>query len=222
MEIVLTLLKSLASSLSPGEFLVVLGLIIVAVFTSLRVILRHLRRRGREGLAAFFTGDEHADIDDIREIQTKLDDVMTMDEFEKAIQLLTQNQIKSNEIIQQELHALQARLEAISAAGREMQLSFREMHEDFLDVKDQNRETQSNLTASTVLLKTEVAKALEHTQRVLSQVEKIDEFCKAAVPEFRSYHKDLSKSVSDLSRDVALVERSVQTQLNTGSAVKLR
>ncbi len=219
MEIVLTLLKSLASTLSPTEFLVVLCLIIVAVFTSVKFLLRHIRR-GRRDLTELLTGV--SEDSNIRELQIKLDDVMTMDEFEKAIQTLTQNQIKSNEIIQQELHALQARLEAIAAVGREMQLSFREMHEDFLDVKDQNRETQSNLTASTILLKTEIAKALEHHQRVLSQVEKIDEFCKAAVPEFRSYHKDLNKSVSDLSRDVALVERSVQTQLNTGSAVKLR
>lgn len=220
MEIVLTLLKSLASSLSPMEFLVVLCLIIVAVYTSLRFILKHVHRGRKDGLHAFFTGGD--DSDDIKEIQTKLDDVMTVDEFEKAMQALTQNQIRANEIVMQELHALQARLEAIAATGREMQLSFREIHEDMLDVKDQNRETHSNVTASTILLKTEVAKALEHTQRVLSQVEKIDEFCKAAVPEFRSYHKDLSKSVSDLSRDVALVERSVQTQLNTGSAVKLR
>jgi hypothetical protein len=219
MELVLTLLKSLASSLSPTEFLVVLCLFIVAVFTSLKFLLKHVRR-GRRDLTALLTGEPSGD--DIRDIQVKLDDVMTLEEFEKAITLLTQNQIKSNEIIQQELHALQARLEAIAAVGREMQLSFRDMHEDMLDVKEQNRESQSNLTASTILLKTEIAKALEHHQRVLSQVEKIDEFCKAAVPEFRSYHKDLSKSVSDLSRDVALVERSVQTQLNTGSAVKLR
>lgn len=220
MEIVLALLKSLATSLSPTEFLVVLGLIFVAVYTSLRFILRHLRRGHKDGLATFFTGSD--DSEEIREIQTKLDDVMTLDEFETAIHALTQNQIKANEIVMQELHALQSRLEALAASGREVQLSLREVHEDMLDVKDLNRETSNNLTASTVLLKNEIAKALEHTQRVLSQVEKIDEFCKAAVPEFRSYHKDLTKSVNDLSRDVALVERSVQTQLNTGSAVKLR
>lgn len=220
MEIVLTLLKSLASSLSPTEFLVVLCLIIVAVFTSLKFVLKRVRRNSKSGLNVFLTGEP--DDSDIKELHTKLEEVMTLDEFEKAIQILMQNQIKSNEIIQQELHALQARLEALAASGREVQLSLREVHEDMLDVKDLSRETTSNLTASTVLLKTEIAKALEHTQRVLSQVEKIDEFCKAAVPEFRSYHKDLNKSVSDLSRDVALVERSIQTQLNTASAVKLR
>lgn len=218
MEIVLTLLKHLSSTMSPTEFLVTLGLVGAAVFTSVKFIIKHVRAR-KEGFGVFFGS---TDPEDIKEISTKLGEVMTLEEFEKAIELLTQSQIRSNEIIQQELHSLQARLEAIAASGREIQLSFRELHEDMQDVQEQNRETHSNITASTILLKTEVARALEQTQRVLSQVEKIDEFCKQAVPEFRSYHKDLGKSVSDLSRDVALVERSVQTQLNTGSAVKLR
>lgn len=220
MEIVLTLLKSLATTLSPTEFLVVLCLIIVAVFTSLKFILKHARRGRKDGISAFFTGGN--DGDDIKDIQTKLDDVMTIDEFEKAIHLLTQGQVKSNEAVMHELHALQARLEAIANAGRDAQAALREVHEDMLDMKELNRETTSNLTASTVLLKAEIAKALEQMQRLLSQVEKIDQFCRDAVPEFRGYHKDLGKSVNDLSRDVALVERSVQTQLNTGSAVKLR
>jgi hypothetical protein len=58
-------------------------------------------------------------------------------------------------------------------------------------------------------------------QRVSSQLEKVDEFARAAVPEFRSYHKELSKEVGELNRDIALVERSIQTQINT-SSVKLR
>ena len=220
MDLVLTLIKSLASTLSPTEFLVVLCLVIVTVFTSVKFILKNVRRTKAEGLTVMFGGA--ADAENLKELQQRLDGIMTVEEFEKAIQLLMQNQIKSNEIVQQELHALQARLEAIADSGREVQLALRDVREDVLDAKQSSEETQSTLTASTVLLKTEIAKALEHTQRVLSQVEKIDEFCKAAVPEFRSYHKDLSKGLSDLSRDVALVERSVQTQLNTGSAVKLR
>jgi hypothetical protein len=56
----------------------------------------------------------------------------------------------------------------------------------------------------------------------MSQLEKIDEFTRASIPEFRGYHKELVRQVSDLSRDVALVERSIQTQVNTLNTVKLR
>jgi hypothetical protein len=58
-------------------------------------------------------------------------------------------------------------------------------------------------------------------QRISSQLEKVDEFARAAIPEFRSYHKELSKEVGELNRDIALVERSIQSQINT-SSVTLR
>jgi hypothetical protein len=62
----------------------------------------------------------------------------------------------------------------------------------------------------------------EALTRLTSQIDKIDEFTRAAIPEFRAYHKDISNDLSDLSRDVALVERSIQVQLNSINAVKLR
>jgi hypothetical protein len=54
------------------------------------------------------------------------------------------------------------------------------------------------------------------------QIEKIDEFVKASIPEFRGYHRDLGAELNNLSRDIALVERSLQMQINTANAVKLR
>ena len=59
-------------------------------------------------------------------------------------------------------------------------------------------------------------------QRIISQIDKIDEFTRAAIPEFRSYHKELSKEVSELNRDIALVERTINTQINTANAINLR
>lgn len=56
----------------------------------------------------------------------------------------------------------------------------------------------------------------------MSQLEKTDEFVKAFVPEFRSYHKELGKDMTELSKDIALMERSVQTQINNTNALKLR
>jgi hypothetical protein len=53
--------------------------------------------------------------------------------------------------------------------------------------------------------------------RVLSQVEKVDEFARTAIPEFRSYHKELSKEVSQLSREVGIMDRVLQAHINTNS-----
>ena len=54
------------------------------------------------------------------------------------------------------------------------------------------------------------------------QLEKIDEYVRSSVPEFRQAHRDLSKDLSTLSKDIALVERSIQAQINNVSGVKLR
>ena len=62
----------------------------------------------------------------------------------------------------------------------------------------------------------------ESVDRIFTQLEKSDEFFRTTVPEFRTYHKDLSKELSNLGRDVTLIERGIQTQINTQNAVKLR
>ena len=71
-------------------------------------------------------------------------------------------------------------------------------------------------------LKTTLMSSLQVINKINTQVEKIDEYARTAVPEFKLAHKELSKDISDLSRDIALVERSIQSQINNVNAVKLR
>jgi len=62
----------------------------------------------------------------------------------------------------------------------------------------------------------------EITTKILSQAEKIDELVRTAIPEFRGYHKDLTRELAELGRDIALVERSIDSHINNISSVKLR
>lgn len=57
---------------------------------------------------------------------------------------------------------------------------------------------------------------------ISSSLSKLDELTRSGVPEFRSYHTTLSKELSNISRDIALVERTIQAQINTINTVKLR
>jgi len=220
LDILLSLLKQLASALSPTEFLAVLALITGSVFFTVRWLLKQLAKGRKDGLVGLLAGG--TEVDDLKTIQSKLDTMMTVDEFEKAFKLICERLIDSNQALIHEVDDINKRLEALSVLGREVQLSFKDIGEDLDDIKSHVKLEAAGLAQREALLKVELAKSLELLQRVLSQLEKVDEFSKAAVPEFRSYHKDLAKSLSDLSRDIALVERSVQTQINTGSAVKLR
>ena len=219
MEIILSLLKQLASVLSPTEFLAVMSLIAVSVFIIVKWLLKQLAKGKKDGIVGLFASNE---ADDLKSIQTKLNEVMTLEEFERAFKLVSERLIQANERVASEIGSINQRLEALSVLSREVQLSFKDVGEDLDDVKSHVKLEAATQVQNVAVLKSELTKTLELLQRTLSQVEKIDEFAKASIPEFRGYHKELAKSLSDLSRDVALVERSIQTQINTGSAVKLR
>jgi len=218
-EIVFSLLKQLASSLSPTEFLTVVSIVAITIFMIVRWLLRQLAKGRKDGIIGLFTFSEN---NELKNIQTKLNEVMTLEEFEQAFKLISERLVSNIEPTTTEINTINQRLEAISVLNREAQMSFKDVGEDLDDVKSYVKLESAANAQNIAALKGELAKVLELLQRTLSQVEKIDEFARASVPEFRGYHKELAKGISELSRDVALVERSLQTQINTGSAIKLR
>ncbi len=93
---------------------------------------------------------------------------------------------------------------------------------DLDEIKNQLRQYELHAHQSSEGMKDIVQRCQDLMQRIISQIDKIDEFTRAAIPEFRSYHKELSKEVSELNRDIALVERTIQSQINTSKAINLR
>ncbi len=149
--------------------------------------------------------------DDIIKIQETIVTLATKEDIEKLKEQLQNIQNKLNEDshlitdVKKEVSSLSSLLH------RELQDILEKMNDEGADLRDQHQSIKEILS-----------KVNESISKTISQLDKIDEFTRASIPEFRSYHKEISKDLSDLSRDIALVERSLQNQINNTNAVKLR
>jgi len=85
------------------------------------------------------------------------------------------------------------------------------------DISKQTSSQSAHSETSYASVRENILRGQEVMHRILSQVEKVDEFAKTAIPEFRSYHKELSKEVGQLSREVGIMDRVLQAHINTNS-----
>lgn len=218
MNIIVTLFKALAASLTTGQLLTVLALI-----GSITVFLIHLIIKNRKILGTFFLG--HGDADStkqIADIRERLAGTATTEEVERAIEEINRGIRDHNAGHTRDMDQLRDRLHEITLLRQEIQSSNERLAEDHLQLMQRLNLHETSEEAQVAQLLMAMNKSQDLLQRALLHLEKIDEFIKAAVPEFRGYHRELNGELRDLSRDIALVERTVQSQVNNGAAVKLR
>lgn len=201
----LKLLQELYATLSSTEIFLLLALIISAFPMIVKLFTKIIQNR--RAINALI-GNEN---DDIIKIQETIVTLATKEDIEKLKEQLQNIQNKLNEDshlitdVKKEVSSLSSLLH------RELQDILEKMNDEGADLRDQHQSIKEILS-----------KVNESISKTISQLDKIDEFTRASIPEFRSYHKEISKDLSDLSRDIALVERSLQNQINNTNAVKLR
>jgi DNA repair exonuclease SbcCD ATPase subunit len=219
MDILFALLKQLANGMSAPEFIVVLAIIITASFMVVRFVLRHVLKTRQNGFLSLFTHVDHAFQEDVKQ---RLDKLMTAADAERLLNSLSERQRANDAQLLRQLEELDQKLSEISDLTKRFEYTFRELNEDLNDARVDNKADASTAQQSAQQLKLDVAKIIEQLNRLQLQLDNLDELIKQTVPEFRSYHKDIAKELGDLSKDVALVERTVNAQLNPSNAVKLR
>lgn len=224
MDTILQLLSELASAFSPTEFVTVLAVIGLITFGGIVFFIKNVRKKS--GLWSFLNAPE----EEMVEIKDVLDAVgnLAKNSEKKYEEILgIHKEILINVLAARDEHRDRAsvvveyleqikNLEgSLSEAKEELTRHIDELRRQFTihDLHDQQ------LYES---LKTTLMNSLQIITRINTQVEKIDEYAKTAVPEFKQAHKELSKDISNLSRDIALVERSLQSQINNVTAVKLK
>jgi hypothetical protein len=233
MDSILTTLVQLASSLSPTLFLGVLSLMVGSVITTIKVMgYVTNKKKNSKGLLSLLTGQASASITEemtMLDLQKKLDTLLltvdtlaTLNSAEKTTEgiIAVLADLKRNVLERADM--FDKHTDDLSIFKTEIKDGFKGILVEFADVKH-------SLKMHDVSNHSDVESARELQTRIhgilvraISQIEKADEFTRTTVPEFRSYHKELSKDLSDLSRDIALVERSIQNQINTSQAIKLR
>lgn len=221
MDIVLNILKQLSATLSPTEFLMVLVVIAFTAFSAVKFVLKITGKKSGEFNLFGSSSQEASKVQiDIEKIK---DDLMAITNAQSELL------VKLTEILSSIKSSTEENTEIIREHATEM-LVFKK------DVEAQGQAAQKEIDAIinqlklldahnaqiSESLKDSLSRILSSNTNMLTQMEKADEFAKAFVPEFRSYHKELSKDITQLSKDVALMERTVQTQINNNNALKLR
>jgi chromosome segregation ATPase len=223
MDIFFTLLQELAKALSPSQFVLVLCTIAAACWTIVYFIVKNLRNKS--GIWAFLGANEEPV--DLKDLKT-------------AIDALSSENAAHHTARSAEINSILAALEREGKAADERTESLMTVLEELKEVHDYLDDVKADLTRQIDELKHQFTmhdlheqqiyeshkitlnNTLDMINKVHNQVEKIDEYVRNAVPEFKQSHRDLTKDLSNLSRDVALIERSIQTQISSVNAVKLR
>lgn len=210
LELLLGLLKQLAATLTPSEFLMVLFLIAGGVFFIVKFILKNAKGSG--GLLSIFTGDKDAKLD---EFSKRLADTVSKTELQavetRVISVLEEMRREA----QRHNGELSEHVQTISIMKVELENSFEQVSKQIDSIQHQMKMHDLHDEAQFASMKESIARGQELMTKILSQVEKVDEFVRTTVPEFRSYHKELTKEVHTLSRDISVMDRVLQAQINT-------
>lgn len=210
MDLILAIFNYLTTSFTPVEFLVVIALLGVSTF----LLVNFALKRKNSIKALFGKGD-----DDLKNISKQLESVVTHEELSRLTLVLTHE----FESLRQDTNSFKEKFIEISSmrqaiVEKEMRQILTEIAESrkfFTEQHDESVEQQALILSSSNRL-------AEEQSRILGKVGQLDEYLKAAIPEFRTYHRDLDDDIKLLGRDLAVIERSLQLSLNSSSGVKLR
>lgn len=216
MDIITDLLKYLSSNFTPMEFIGVLAAILAIAYLGARYMLKSASKE--DGLWEFLKGEESelelADIqDDI--YKASRDQNVKLDEIEKNTTAI----LATLAVMQTQDKLNSETLDKHLAELREIQEFLEQTKEDaikqFDEIKHQFKMHDLHDHQAFENLKNAIDDAVDTISSVNSQLEKINEYVRNAVPEFKMSHRELSKDISRLSRDLALIERSIENQINT-------
>lgn len=158
---------------------------------------------------------------EIQQIAVRVEDTVTVEQLQQSLAVIneTLNGIKTQ--ISTLSETIQPNVAAVAALKQDFENFKYALSRDITafrqDIGSINIQTEQHVKS----IKDILYRGHDLMHRVEVQLEKLDELMRTAVPEFRDYHKDLSKEISELSRDIALLERTVQTQ-GGGAPLTLR
>lgn len=217
MDLILKLLKDLYSTVSPVEFvfasIVIMGIMGVLMRLAIKMMITV------NGGGGLFAGGASAHM---KELAEKIDGIPTKEDHQRAFDALAQKMDELKHHSMSNLDALRSNATEILMLKRDLQDLADQLARDIEVIKDELKHQETEGDAVTSNLKITLHQVQDILSKITSQLDKIDEFARAAVPEFRSYHKELSKDISDISKDIALVENTLNSQINTKNSIKLR
>ena len=220
MDIILALLKKLVVTLSPTDFLLVIAILCLTIFFTVRFILSKVKPKG--GLLGLLTRPEPEDevVVSVNALKDELTSGLAQvnqscKSMVDSIDTMRQYVMENEQLIRKEMSDL-------LMFRRDFERISSHVNNELLDIKHQMKMHDVQDASSFDALRELLIRGQELMVKTQMQLEKFDEFARVAVPEFRTYHKDISKDISELGRDIALVERTIQNQMSNVQNITLR
>lgn len=222
----------LLAMLNPTAILLVILLLVGAVLATIKIMGTLQKKKTSRGIFGLLTGQASPSIADevtLNDIQKKLEVLLLTVDTLASNHTISSSSDKlmfalaelKHEIIEG-AHEYEKHVTTMSEGRQEMNEHFKSMLSEFSDVKHYIKMQDVKLQQDSEAAKELMNRMHGILGRAITQIEKADEFTRAAVPEFRSYHKELNNDLSGLSKDIALIERSIQNQINNTQQIKLR
>ncbi len=209
------LIRYLAQTVSPGEFLVVVCVGILMIFFGIKYGITILTR-GKKLMNVFTEDTSNFD-----EISKQLGSLVTDEQLGRATSEQKRHLDDIVVLLKEQLSISRELLAQHAVIKQQQDDIFREIHEDVELLSVQLKDVASHMQMDHTVLKVDLSKNQELCVRVITQLEKMDEFAKASVPEVRSSFKEVINDLKTLQRDVALIEQLQKMHINT-PGIKLK
>ncbi len=224
MDTITDLLHYLSKNFTPMEFIAVLAVILVISYLTIKQFLKSASKE--DGLWDFLKSEESTlELADLQDDLYKISRAQNakLDEIEKATAdiLAALTVMQTNDKLN--AATLQTHLDELREMHDFLERSKEEAVKQFDEIKHQFKMHGMHDLQAFENLKNALDDAMSIITTANMQIEKIGDYVKNVVPEFKVSHKDLSKDISELSRDLALIERTLQNQINnTSRGINLR
>jgi hypothetical protein len=218
MDYIYDSLKDLASVLTAGQFLMILAIITLVSGLAITFFIRNYKNPN--GIFAFLKSNNEEMDDDIAVIKEQIEFLSTkMDNIIREVK-----EIVGDAFIEQRDigNSIKTEITRTVELKEEIQEMYSRLNNSLEDVKTVIRLQDSHEQQSAEHIKNILQQSLDAIRSTQAHLEKLDDYIRDQVPQFRADNKEFAKDLNDLSRDLALIERSIQTQVSTIQAVTLR
>lgn len=211
------MIKQIWTDLGHNTSFAIFILVVTIVAYMLKIILPLLKKAWQSDPGQTQqTASPAASPEQVGRINDRVNELVTKEQLDDSLDDLNQTLTEIKKSISDLSESIQPNVTNVALIKRD----FENLNYNFIREISHIKQSLNdiNTTPSEQLLKD----IRESIHKIEIQLEKLDEFVRHATPEFRSYHKELSKEITDLSRDLALIERTLQSATGQSNPIRLR
>ncbi len=219
MELLISLLKQLATTLSPTEFLFTLMFLTATIFTIVKLVLKNVKNPKK--LIGAFSEDENDELmskSEIGELYSEIRKANSTDNFNLAMTRLF-NMIEAIKKENKDQDAeIAKQIHSLAFIKQDIENFSDSIEKELNDIKHSAKMHEVHQHQSGESIKELLLRGHDIMSRTQIQLEKLDEYVKNSTSEMKTNNREISKEMAEIRKELALLERTVQTHINIDRA----